>query len=422
MTSNGVVVINGGKGAARTMAVDEWSTQTCDADDALIAVEREWNDLHGRCTAATPFQSGAWIRSWWSAYGRTGQLRLVLVRRNGQLVAGAALMARKHRFSTVLTPVGAGLSDFEDVLVDDRYAVEATRRLIGALVSDRRWDRLQIDECRPGGAALRLHDAWPGPHWRGPGSTCLEITAAPLPDVLSGLPRDTAKSFRKKLRKIEAAGFQITEAPATEADAAVHDLLRLHRRQWEGRTGVNPEHLSARFATFLSGAATDLVRTGQAVVLQYRRDGRVIAGELLIVAPDMVGAYLFGFEPELREEISVIVMLDSQAVLLADRLGRRTLSLLRGAEPYKLRWRPRPVPNERLVLARPGSLVGGVHPPCLRARTAAIAFADRRLPRMLAMVHTAREAVRSRSVRHQNSTSGNDAPRAPCRPEATPDR
>ncbi|HEX8344288.1 MAG TPA: GNAT family N-acetyltransferase [Actinoplanes sp.] len=409
------------------MAIDEWSAETRIDDDALKAVEREWNDLHGRCASATPFQSGAWVRSWWSAYGRAGGLRLVLVRRNGQLVAGAALMARRHRFSTVLTPMGAGLSDFEDVLVDDRFAAEATRRLIGALLECRRWDRLQFDECRPGGAARRLYDAWPGARWRGAGSTCLEIAVAPVQQTLATLPRDTAKSFRKKLRRIDAAGFEITEAPATEAAAAVRDLLDLHRRQWEGRPGVNPEHVSPRFEQFLGGAIGDLVGTGQAVVLQYRRGGRVVASELLIVAPDLVGAYLFGFDPELREEISVIVMLDSQALVLADRLGRRTLSLLRGVEPYKLRWRPRPVPNERLVLVRPGSLAGAVHPPYLRARVTALAAAERRFPRVLAMARAAREAdwtrVRSLAERRpahpETSTPGDDAPRARRQPEET---
>jgi CelD/BcsL family acetyltransferase involved in cellulose biosynthesis len=394
--------------------VDEWSTETRDDDDAPAAVEQEWNDLHGRCAAATPFQSGAWNRSWWAAYGTPGRLRLVLVRRNGLLVAGAALVARKRRLTTVLTPVGSGLSDFEDVLIDDRFAADATRWLITALLADRRWDCLRIDECRPGGAARRLYDSWTGPRWQGPGSTCLEIAVAPIQETLAALPRDTAKSFRKKLRRIEAAGFHLTEAPAADAPDAVRDLLRLHRRQWEGRPGVNPEHLGTRFEKHLVGAVEDLVRAGQAIVLQYRQADKLVASELLFVAPDMVGAYLFGFEPELRERISVIVMLDSQAVVLADRLGRPTLSLLRGAEPYKLRWRPRAVPNRRLVLGRPRSLAGALRPHYLRARAAAVALAGRRFPKLLSLALAARasDGIRLRSLLRSRAdpTPGDDAP------------
>ncbi|HEY0000483.1 MAG TPA: hypothetical protein VGB74_08515, partial [Actinoplanes sp.] len=69
-------------------------------------------------------------------------MRLVLVRRDGVLVAGAALTATRHRLGTVLTPVGSGPSDFEDILVDDRFATDATRWLIRALLADTRWHRL----------------------------------------------------------------------------------------------------------------------------------------------------------------------------------------------------------------------------------------------------------------------------------------
>ncbi|HEX9999536.1 MAG TPA: GNAT family N-acetyltransferase, partial [Actinoplanes sp.] len=156
---------------------------------------------------------------------------------------------------------------------------------------------------------------------------------------------------------------------------------------WAGRSDVNPEHLGRRFEKHLASAAEDLVRAGQAVILQYHQDGRLVASELYVVSPTMVGAYLFGFDPALREQISVIVLLDSQGVMLADQLGRRTLSLLRGDEPYKLRWRPRPVPNERFVLGRPGSLAGAAGPHYLRARAAAVALAARRLPRLLTLAH-----------------------------------
>src|SRR4051812_30339016 len=142
--------------------VAEWSIETRDDDYALDDLQREWDDLQSRCSAATPFQSSPWLRSWWAAYGIPGRLRLVLVRRDGELVAGAALTATPGRFGTVLSPVGSRLSDFEDILVDDRFAAEATRWLIRALLADPRWHRLHLDECRPGGAARRLHDTWPG--------------------------------------------------------------------------------------------------------------------------------------------------------------------------------------------------------------------------------------------------------------------
>jgi hypothetical protein len=91
-------------------------------------------------------------------------------------------------------------------------------------------------------------------------------------------------------------------------------------------------------------------------------------------------------------------------VALADRLGRPTLSLLRGEEPYKLRWRPRPAPNARLVLGRPGSPAGAVEPSYLLARAAAVALAGRRFPRLLALARAAHERDRTPfRLRHRPS-------------------
>lgn len=310
----------------------------------------------------------------------------MVVRRDGRLVAGAALVARRRLSATVLTPVGSGLSDYQDVLVDDECAAEATRWLTVALLADRRWDHVEFSECRPGSAARRLHDSWPGPRWRGVGFTCVEIPVAPLADTLATLPGSTAKSFRRLLRKIDALGLEVTYAPAEQIPDAVRELLDLHRRQWHGRPDVNPEHLSARFAQHMIVAVRDLVRTSQAMVVQYRLSGRVVASELLFVWRDVLGAYLSGYDPALRERISVNVMMESHSLALAQEMGRPTLSLLRGDEPYKLRWRPRLVPNERLVLARPGSLRGAARPLYLKIRTRAVRLARRRCPRLLTVV------------------------------------
>ena len=69
----------------------------------------------------------------------------------------------------------------------------------------------------------------------------------------------------------------------------------------------------------------------------------------------MVCAYLYGFCPDLRQRIDVTQLLLGRNLDLAQRLGRPTLSLLRGDEPYKRRWRPRETRNQRVLLAGPGN-------------------------------------------------------------------
>ncbi len=35
----------------------------------FAALEEEWDDLHRQSPRATPFQSWAWLYSWWEHYG-----------------------------------------------------------------------------------------------------------------------------------------------------------------------------------------------------------------------------------------------------------------------------------------------------------------------------------------------------------------
>ena len=368
-----------------------WSAETRRDDGALAAVAGEWDDLYRRCRAATPFQSGAWLRSWWAVYGDRGRLRLILVRRGGLLMAAAALSAQGRR-GTVLSPLGAGLSDFSDVLIADEVTAEATARLVAALRDEAGWDVIRAPEVRPGAALRRLAGVWPAATWHGPASTCLQIPVAPVPEVLAAVPGSTAKTLRKKLRKIEAEGFQVGRVPAGQAADGIRALLQLHRRQWQGRP-VNTEHLTERFERHLTTATAELARHDGAVVLHYRLADRLVAGEVLLVGHDFAGAYLFGFDPELRERIDVAAMLISQDITLAGELGKPLLSLLRGDEPYKMRWRPEPVRNAELLLARPGSAAGAAYVRYRTARAAAVAVARRRLPWLLPALDRARRTV-----------------------------
>src|SRR6476659_5533750 len=116
-----------------------WSVEVRRDDGCLTELGTEWNDLYARCSTATPFQSHAWLESWWHTYGRPGRIRLVLVRHAGRLVAAAPLMLERRWLCPVLTPIGGALADFTDVLVDDelhdrKLMLEASRILVEARI------------------------------------------------------------------------------------------------------------------------------------------------------------------------------------------------------------------------------------------------------------------------------------------------
>ncbi|MBT2507281.1 GNAT family N-acetyltransferase [Streptomyces sp. ISL-98] len=316
-------------------------------------LQAEWDALHRRCATATPFQSHAWLHSWWLSYGTNGLLRVVLARRNGRLIGAAPLML-VHRPMPLLVPMGGAISDFFDVLVDDEDAKSAIIALERGLDRAARQAVIDLREVRPGAAAELLYDTWAGARRRLTDSVCLELPAEPIDELVKRLQTNRAQRVRAKLRHIDALKIESHAVREAEVPGAVANLLRLHKLQWRGR-GVNVEHLRPRFEEHLARATRRMLRDGDAAVTEFRLAGDVVAVSMTLQSGRLTGGYLYGADPGLREKkVDVSTMLLRQEAHLAVGTGRSVLSLLRGSEPYKNQWRPETVTNQRLLLARSG--------------------------------------------------------------------
>ncbi|WP_405555638.1 GNAT family N-acetyltransferase [Streptomyces sp. NBC_01171] len=327
------------------------TTQLLTDEMAFAALAPAWGRLHRRCATATPFQSHAWLHSWWQSYGRPGRLRVLLVRSGRDLLAAAPLTLTRHPFPA-LVPLGGTVSDYGDVLLDDADDGRALTALTDALWTAARTALIDLREVRTGGAAERVYDRWPGPRRRVPDSLCLELPPVPMDELLTRLPSGKAQRVRAKLRKLAALGVARRTAGPGEAEAAVARLLELHRLQWQGRK-VTPEHLRPRFQEHLVRAVEPMVRSGDAVVTEFRIGEEVVAVDLTLLSPSLAGGYLYGAHPSLRERKAdvAVILLDACAAHTAAG-SHGTLSLMRGDEPYKHHWRPDVAPSGRLLLAR----------------------------------------------------------------------
>ncbi|MGW5307712.1 GNAT family N-acetyltransferase [Streptomyces griseoluteus] len=334
-----------------TFARPALTTQLLTDEMAFAALAPAWGRLHRRCATTTPFQSHAWLHSWWQSYGRRGRLRVLLVRSGRDLLAAAPLTLVRRPFPA-LVPLGGTVSDYGDVLLDDADDGRALAALTDALWTAARTALVDLREVRAGGAAERVYDRWPGPRRRVPDSLCLELPPVPMDELLTRLPSQKAQRVRAKLRKLSALGVARRTAGPGEAEAAVARLLELHRLQWQGRK-VTPEHLRPRFREHLVRAVEPMVRSGDAVVTEFRIGEEVVAVDLTLLSPSLAGGYLYGAHPSLRERKAdvAVMLLDACAAHTAEG-SHGTLSLMRGDEPYKHHWRPDPAPSGRLLLAR----------------------------------------------------------------------
>ncbi|MFJ6935536.1 GNAT family N-acetyltransferase [Streptomyces sp. NPDC101132] len=345
----------GSPGAPAAPGSRELSVTLCRDPRQFAALEAEWNRLMRACPTATPFQSHAWLHSWWLSYGREGRLRIVLVRRAGELV-GAAPLTLVHRPLPLLVPLGGGITDYCDVLVDDAHAAEVVPALARGLHRAARGVVVDLREVRPGAAAERVVREWEGVHAVLPDSSCAEFPVLSFEDLVKRMPSAGAQRTRAKVRKIDALRIEEHQVSEHEVPDTVRTLLRLHEEQWRGR-GVTPEHVKPRFSEHLIRAARRMVRTGDARLTEFRLEGRVVAASLTLLSAGLTGGYLYGADPELRaRKVDVVTMLLRHEAQHAHARGRGVLSLLRGSEPYKNHWRPETVVNQRFLLARSSHL------------------------------------------------------------------
>ncbi|MET7679998.1 GNAT family N-acetyltransferase [Streptomyces sp. NPDC005423] len=328
-----------------------YTTELVTDDRSFAGLAPAWGRLYRECGAATPFQSHAWLHSWWLSYGRTGRLRLLLVRDGAELVAAAPLMLVR-RPVPALVPLGGAISDYGDVLLDDGRGDRAVAALTEGLAAAARTALIDFREVRPGGAVERVYDRWSGPCRRVSDSLCLELPAVPMDELVARLPSSKAQRVRAKLRRLTALGVERRIVQAEGVDRALRRLLELHQLQWQGRK-VTSEHLQTRFCEHLVRSVGPMVRSGDAVVTEFRLDEDVVAVDLTLLSRRLAGGYLYGAHPRLRErKADVAVMLLDACAEHTGADGPGTLSLLRGEEPYKYHWRPEPVVNQRLLMAR----------------------------------------------------------------------
>src|SRR3569832_1655332 len=98
--------------------------------EALEALCPEWSALLERDPHATPFQSPEWLLPWWKHFGR-GALWTLALRRKGAVVGLAPFYidTMPEENLRVLSWIGAGITDYLDLIVDPDVALPAASRV-----------------------------------------------------------------------------------------------------------------------------------------------------------------------------------------------------------------------------------------------------------------------------------------------------
>ena len=307
-----------------------------DSEDELTALLPDWSSLWQRLATATPFQSPAWLLAWWRQFG-TGAPRILVARSGGILVGVLPLYSLEEPGCRKMLPIGIGLSDYIDALVDPA-APAATDRLLAAIADLADWDECHLPDLPPGSALLV---ALQSPALRATINDTVPCPTLTLPDHVAALrtmvPRKILRDVRQaRARSMELGNVEIEHADLDTLDAVIDDLFLLHQKRWRSR-GEDGVCADPALQAFHREAARALARGGMLRLYRLRIGEHIAAVYYGFCRAGRSYAYLGGFDPELTR-LSPGAQILHHAITEAISEGAREFHFLRGGESYKYAW------------------------------------------------------------------------------------
>ena len=318
--------------------------------EQFTLLEKEWDDLYRSAPGVTPFQSWAWMYSWWESYGEGYELRIVVVRDDADRLVGLVPLMRERRWGLGrLLFIGTRMNDYQDILVREGWLGVVGGTVRSALRRMEGWLAADLHQLRPGSVGWIILQQWDGPRtWiRHEGSPLVEVK--PWEELVASLSKNQRSTTRRALRRAEADGLRVEPVGPEDATAAARRLVALHRELWQGRN-MTDEHSTQRWASFIEAAARRVLSSGLGEISEFRRDGEVMMTFFWLVGPGFVGFYHSGVGQEALARYQWNALLVREGVEVARRWSASHVDLLRGEQDYKMQWASAVIESRRVVL------------------------------------------------------------------------
>ncbi len=305
-----------------------------------------WNDL-----ARNPLQRWEWLGSWWDAFQGDNQLCVLKVLGDGVPVAFAPwFLSNRLGTGRTIEFLGSGkaCSDHVSLIVSPKNSEHAADAIAKWLAQDEsvsqcHWDSLEwigvdsddapinqlVDSMKTQGLSVDRRE----------GMGCYVID---LPATWDDYVRMRSKSGRREARQAVKnidEGRIVVRRVQDEAglDAVWDHFVRLHqlRREEAGTTACFDY---PHFESFLRTAASRMLESGMLEFLVAESDGVPVAAQFSMVDENAWYYYQSGMAPD-ASDLRPGVSLFCHAIRQTIETGRNRFDMMRGDEPYKMRWR-----------------------------------------------------------------------------------
>ena len=317
--------------------------------------EAAWSRLCARDPLATPFQSWAWLSTWWRKLGR-GDLFVLGARQGGELIGALPLTRTRYRHLPFyqLRFLGAPHSDYQAVIAASDERAACQRAFLQFLSENcEEWDFCDL-------ADLPRRDA---EAWAATAPASLDVVQehhrfcpaialqGSWDQYLSSLSKNTRTNLGRRQRQIEKTfKTELETVRAGDVRPAMRELFELHNRRWkERRFSGGGAFASAAVQAFHLEVAQSFAEKEILRLHRLRLDGVTRAAFYCFGMNGRVYYYLSGFDLEFSKYSLGNVMM-GYAVKQAFSEGAKSFELLRGDETYKFSWGASESETKRLLV------------------------------------------------------------------------
>ena len=310
--------------------------------DAFDRLAPEWDALVRASPRPSPFMLHAWLVTWWRHYGdEDAELRVLVARRDGRLVAALPLLIRSHLGLRAARFLGGRQSALGDLLLAPGESASVGRRMAAQVAGDADFVDLYGLPTRS-----RIGEAL------GPSVQLLERVEAPVLDLSpswEAVYREKTNSKKRNLHSrrrrqlAELGKLEVVVARGLDdLRPALEEAFKLHLLRWEGR----PD--GSGFATpagqrFHRDALETLAELDVPRIVLLKLDGRAIAFHYYLALEDRMYVHRLAFDPAFgRFSPGLVNTLDTLEAASAEGLDR--VEFLGGAERYKIEFADRTEP------------------------------------------------------------------------------
>ncbi|MBU2533171.1 MAG: GNAT family N-acetyltransferase [Alphaproteobacteria bacterium] len=330
---------------------DGWHTSSSEFEiisdrPAFGALESEWNQLQ----ASNPhhqlaFQSHAWLRAWFDAYGAgdalNGKVAIVTARTDGKLSVICPLLIRRRRGLRILGWLGEPASQYGDALTDgSAFAGRALADALDYAVAVLQPDLVQLRKVRDDAAV----NAW----LREAGAVRAATGAAPYLDFRSACSFDAycarysakARKNRRRLRRRLAEAGPVTTTILSCGSKAAEAILTgiAFKQAWLVQRGhISSALRDRKMSAFLRGVAGRPNATAEPFVSIMHCGETPVSVQFGILSNNRLALHMIAYNPETEKAGAGVLHLEDTIRHCIEQ-GWHELDFLAPDAPYKRAW------------------------------------------------------------------------------------